>query len=165
MLVVLVGGLSLGSSAWGCSFAAPTYTITGRAIDRDGEDVTFLVVDAEDLEGSGARLPELGAQVEIRFASGDAAFLSLGTDYRVPVVRGPTSGHPLYSEVRSHSGGCHGVLTTHADGSPVDTGLLSSAAVREWAPGAIAIVALMAAGVGVLLWRRRGHHLDPVFDA
>jgi hypothetical protein len=141
-----------------CDTVAPDYVITARALERDGDVVTFLVLSIVDESEPGAfvQTPAVGSQIEVFYDPGDedstngARFLHVGSDYWVPVYGGTGAG--LSSMIDSICGGSP--VTTYLDGSHIDTGWLTSPQIQQWAPKAIAAVALLTVGVAFLTFRR-----------
>src|SRR2546425_938555 len=88
-----VGGLVLATPSFTacgveCSQAAPTDTIIGRLVDRDGATATFSIETV--LQSSPGRrsappppMLEPGQTVAVRYFANRARFLHVGTRYRV----------------------------------------------------------------------------------
>lgn len=149
--VVVLGG----TSGWCDEYALnANAAFTGAVVERQGDVVTFVVESAALVAPDIPLAVAPGERVIVVYPDDDARFLHVGERYRV--VTATRAADQWQSNVMGANECSHGIRTAHADGSPIDTGLLTRDGIRPYV-GRIAVttIALLAASViAVMLWRR-----------
>jgi hypothetical protein len=150
-------------STEGCAalVASPRSTFVGEVVAKDGAAATYgvdeLLRDETNPADDNPFQLGRGQLVVVRYHGGDQRFIHHGQSYRV-VAYG--SADDLGSSVHT-AGECDGgsgTGTRHADGSVIDTGLLTRDGIAPYLPW-LAGGALAIAMVAVLVrWRIRRKH-------
>ena len=164
--VLVLAGLFFGegfSSSISCNTMAivPSATFVGEVVAIDGSTVTYRVDEVLDAPVDLTRptpAVAVGQEAVVHYSGGDERFLDTGERYRVDVYG---SSDDLRSGVHN-AGECtnsvSGTGTVHADGTAIDTKLLSSAGLRPYLPK-LAITIVAAAAIALLVrWRIRVKH-------
>ena len=136
-----------------CSKSAPTNTIVGRLVARNGSTTTFTVESV--LQSSGPRqaaptapVLEPGQTLTVKYYQDHARFLRVGTRYRVALF---WLGGAFESDVHTASDPCSWG-TTYADGRAIDTATWAGAHLREIV-AVLFLVPLVLAGLAVFAAR------------
>jgi hypothetical protein len=131
---------------------------TGEVVANDDGSVTFRVdevVKNHPIAGEPTLGLEPGQEVTVAYGD-DARFLHTGESYLVP-----TFGAGVEDlQGRVHHGPCgyRGGETTHADGSAIDTGILTRDGFAPYAPK-LALTIIAAAAIALMIrWRIRVKH-------
>jgi hypothetical protein len=163
VIVLLFTGLHGGAASCPASYVSPTASFVGTVLAEHGADIDYRIetmLPGRIFEG-GAGAPSVhpGQRVTVTYTGGDARFVHVGHRYRVDVFG---SAHDrLTSGVRT-AGEClnaaEGVGTFHADGSAIDTGLLTRDGISPYlARVGVAVAATVALVAGGIAYARVRH--------
>jgi hypothetical protein len=156
MFFSLLAAVTSCGTTVNCSQGAPTYTIVGRLVARNGSATTFSI---QSVKYAGKPLPSAsappslapGQTVAVRYYRDHAKYLRVGSLYLVELYWG---GDHFESDVHTAGDPCsHG--TTYADGHTIDTRSWTRAHLSEILVAVAVVPIVLLAILATTLWRRR----------
>lgn len=134
----------------------PTASFIGAVVERDGDLVTYEVGQPVTIEGIVPNNVAAGDRVVITYGGGEARFLHRGGAYRVDAFGADQPWRSGIAQARECPEAEHGSGTVHADGSSIDTGLLTRDGIGPYVGRVVltTILLLAASAVALVLWRR-----------
>ena len=162
-LAVLVLSIAAGPRSCTAMAISPSSTFVGHVLAKKGRQVTYQVDEVlQDRSAPGLEPGPLtaGQQVAIRYQGGDERFVHRGDSYLVDAF-GRDSGVHTAGECTKTE---HGAGTVHADGSAIDTGLLTAGGIEPFASRLAGGLAAIAVGGLAFRWNHRRKHPQLTID-